>query len=343
MKTSFWLLLPLIALTSCLQEIDVNLESDQPTLVVEGYINDQVETYTVKLSTLSDLRGAGSNTLGQNAAVEVEDPDGARWQFAEVSPGIYELAPGSLQGEIGKSYQLFITLENGEEYQSSVERIPPKVNTVGGEAVFIEEFIEQQNGTTARNIRHDIIITIENQPEQQFYIVENQAWAEVEIGYGDCFFGSPAGPSICWSFRESISDNAAIIGTNVNLGSDTYKTQAISVPFDSKLQYIAIIKVNSMSPTSYSFWQSVNDQLQRDGGIFDRPLAPIVGNIVNTTNNTLALGYFHAYSSSEEIICFDRSEVQGTVNIVGPIPCPVLCTSVWAPATFNNVAELLCQ
>ena len=342
MKSRRWILLLLIFLFSCLQEIDISLESDRPTLVVEGYINDQMETYVVKLATLSGLDRAGSNTLGQNATVEVGDSDGTRWRFTEGIPGTYELAPGSLRGEIGSSYQLFITLENGDEYRSSIETIPARVNTLGGEAVFSEEFIEQQNGTTLRSVGHDIILDIENKSERQFFIVENQAWAEVEIGYGDCFFSSPAGPSICWSFRETIVNNEVTIGTNANLGTDTYKTQAITVPFDSKLQYIAIIKVHSMSSANYSFWQSVNDQLQRDGGIFDRPIAPIVGNIVNTTTSTPALGYFHTYSTSEEIICFDRSDVEGSVNIVGPIACPVLCTEVWAPATFNDVSQFFC-
>jgi hypothetical protein len=277
--------------------------------------------------------------------VDVQESDGTRARFTETSPGTYQLAPGSFVGQVGNSYQLFIRLQNGDEYLSSIETIQDRVNTLSGEAIFVEEFFQRQNGTVGSRVYHEIDIDIENENENHYFISESSGWAEVEIGYGDCGFFEPpaAGPNVCWSFRERIEPERLTIGSNEDLSSENYKISAATIPFDAKRNYVAIVKINSMSPENYSFWQSIDEQLKREGGIFDRPIAPIIGNIVNVTTNEPTLGYFHAYSTSQQVICFDRSQVQAAVDPVGPIPCVTLCTTVWDPATFDNISNLLCQ
>ncbi|MEP1096202.1 MAG: DUF4249 domain-containing protein [Cyclobacteriaceae bacterium] len=344
MKSSGWLYLSLIALTSCLQEIDVEISEDVPNLVVDGYINNQNEVHTVKLSTISTLNGLGGNVLGVGATVQIQEFDGPKVTLTETVPGTYQLLAGALVGQVGKSYQLLVQLANGDEYISTFETIQDPITTLGGTASLKKETIQQENGTFSTSIFHEITIDLENQEDDYFYLLENSGWAEVEIGYGDCGLFAPpaAGPSVCWSLRSSLQRTLPI-GTNLALSKGDYTILSAIVPFDAKRPYVAISKIHAISSSNFRFWQSVNSQLNREGGLFDRPFAPIVGNITNTSNNKPALGYFHAYATSTEIVCFDRSEIEGTVTSPGPIPCPTLCTSVWAPATFDNIADLFCQ
>ena len=339
------LVLLLSTFLSCLQEENFETGTDSARLVVEGFINDLDGGHIVKLTTLAELNGEGVNSLGRGADVQIQEIDGPRISYTETTPGTYQIEPGILTGEVGKSYQLLIQLSNGEEYISTIQTMQPPIGIADGDAEFVREFIENEDGTVRQDLSHNITVEIENQSNEHFFIVENRGWAEVEIGYDDCGFFDPpeAGPSTCWSIRDPIVTNQVVIGNNIGLSNENYEIPTLSVPFDAKGQFVALIRVNSMSAANYAFWERVNNQLNRSGGIFDRPIAPIIGNVVNTRTNESALGYFHAYSTSEQVICFDRSRISATLQIPGPIPCNLLCTDVWGPATFDNISLIFCR
>ena len=337
------ILLSIFCLTSCLEEITFEAGTDEPQLVVEATVSNEFESYKVRLSTLFELNGVGSNTLGTNAQVTIREIGGSDVLLSETSPGFYETFPGEIIGEIGKSYQLLIQLANGESYESTIEEILPPISIKNGEASYSEERFEQQNGTFRTVISHDITLEIDNEDQDHFYIVDGSGWAEVDIGYGDCFADAPVGPAKCWSFRDQIITNSLSIGTNSGLSGEDYFIKTTKIPFDAKGRYVAMVRLLSMSSSYFSFWSSITDQLNRPGGLFDRPFAPIVGNIRNTNDGLPALGYFQVYSISEQIVCFDRSNVRASVSFPISIPCPVLCTEVWAPATFDDVTEDYCE
>lgn len=330
--------------TSCLEEIEVEARDAQEQLVVEGSINNSSPVHRITLfSTLQTDNIPTNSRIGEGAIVEINELGGATYSLPEIAPGVYQTIPNQLVAEIGKSYQLTITLSNGDTYQSEVETIPEPLVVESSEARFKEEFIEQDDGTTDRIVGHDLIVELENSTEDQFFIVKNRGFAQVEIGYGDCFFGSPAGPSICWAFRDPIVSNEVVVGSNQNIAGDSYLFNSINVPVDAKMEYIAILEVNSMSSKSFSFWKTVNDQLSRPGSIFDRPIAPVVGNIRHVNGGKTALGYFQAYATTQETICFTRENVNVSISVPGPIPCPTLCTEVWSPAFFGDLQSIFCE
>jgi hypothetical protein len=329
-----------IFLLSCLSEVKLDINQQTPQLVVEGYISDKAESYQVRLSTSFEVNGLGTNTLGRNAHVEIRELEGASWQLNEVKQGIYEVPATQVIGAIGKSYQLYIRLSNGDEYESSVETILDPVNILSGEALYVEETFIGDDEIKRKNIQHDVFVELQNNSKDQFFKVENIGWAKVEIGYGNCEI--VAGPIFCWQYRNPAISNILVTGTNSDINNNDYKIKAVSIPVDSKHKYVAIVQVKSMSEKSYTYWNQIKDQLNRPGGIFDRPFAPIIGNIESKSNNIPALGYFHTYSITEQIVCFERFDAQITFPL-RRVFCSDLCTEIWSPGTFDDMGLLLCD
>ncbi|MEP1096203.1 MAG: DUF4249 domain-containing protein [Cyclobacteriaceae bacterium] len=326
-------------LISCLEETSFDLKRGESQLVVEGYISNQPEVYSVRLTTLAELNGITTNTLGANAVVTISELDGPSVQLVETSiAGRYQTIAGQIVGKIGKAYQLDIKLSNGEEYQSSLEVIPAPISIASIEAEFVEKFVEQSNGVN-RLVYHDINIEVENTEATHYLKVENSGWAKVEVGYGLC---DPPPPwrTQCWQFREP--GNAIKLSTNQGFSLSNYMINAVSIPIDFKHEYIAIVQLKAMSSDSYNFWNKLGDQLDRSGGLFDRPFAPVVGNIVSTNDALSALGYFHAYAVTDEIVCYDRADIRVAVSIPR-IGCLQQCVEIWGPiATYADVTQILC-
>lgn len=342
MKVNFLVTILILSLLvcSCLEEIQVNIEPDNPQLVVQGFVNDLAESYQVKLNTLKEVNGAGTNTLGANAEVSIVEINGDTILLTETIPGTYVSQPGVLVGEIGKSYQLLIELANGESYQSSVETIPEPVELGDGFVVENTRFSERYR--LDLTLGHDVFIEVEMSEKPQYFLMEATGWARVQISAESCVDGVDPGPAFCWSKRDPIKSNELIIGTSIDHASDFTLKAVSNIGVDTKTEYVAIIRTNSMSQEAYGFFQKIKDQLDRPGGIFDRPLAPIIGNIVGINTSNSALGYFHAYAINEKAVCYDRFDAVVFASSPPAVPCGTLCTEVFAPATFDDVYEQYC-
>ena len=340
-KVTLLLLLTSISI-SCLEELKVDIDPDEPQLVVEGSISNIFEPYKVRLSTLFEANGLGTNTLGRNATVNIIDEDNNRYPLFEESPGLYTTIAGVFGGEIGKSYRLSILLENGEEYLSDAQEILPAINVVSSEVTLLETEFDNITQIITLSTHHRVDVEIENTSQPQFFIIENKAWTKVEVAYPDCPDEFTPGPIFSWQYTNKIGDDNVNIGTNQGLSSGNYKMRSKDIPIDNKHEYIDFTRIKSMSAENYIFWQAINDQLQRPGGLFDRPFAPIVGNINSVNTDRQALGYFNAYAISEFITCIDRSDV--TFSATAPrIACSQFCTDHYPNSTFTDVSQFYCE
>ncbi len=114
----------LLFLTSCEDIIEIDLNSIEPKLVIEGFITDQSEPCTIKLSLTGDYFDPGIYPPISGAAVTVEDMHGTLYTFEETEPGFYTSA--SIQGISNTGYAMEVWTE-GEHYQAEVT-MPECVN-----------------------------------------------------------------------------------------------------------------------------------------------------------------------------------------------------------------------
>lgn len=337
-KYSRWLVCIAVLLTCCTEPIDLARDLGGRQLVVEGWVNDVDSVHVVRLAT-SSFDGVGENTLGRNARVTITEINTDQVHtLNEVFPGRYETTPGELQGIIGQSYQLEIVLANGQSYASDVVTIPEPVPIFDTEVELREERGTLDNGVPFVRYAHEVLVDFENTEIAQYVRIESQGWGQLFVDYGLCDevlggFGIP-GELNCWQFRPIIESDINT-ATNIGVNSDVYRVSAVVVPFDFRAGYVTELFVNSMSVEAFAYWESAKTQLQRNGGLFDPPFPPVVGNVTSINGDeSPVLGYFHAYAQSFTRTCFDRTGIPGMLEI--PIlDCMTTCEDFWAPAVFE--------
>lgn len=329
-----------ICCASCTQPIDIGVDPNPNVqLVVEGSVNDVDDVFTIRLRTSSTFDGVEVNTLGVNAQVQIVSGASEIIHLREVFPGIYNTDTAALRGRVGESYTLNIQLANGETYTSTAETIPQPVNIGQGRAEAVELRGISDDRIPFVEYSHNVFAQLENTTDDHFVRVSAAGWARLQIDYPLCggFTGGangPAGPTACWARRDPITNQINTV-TNQAITGSAYEVLADNVPFDFKGPYIADLFARAMSPEAFAYWELAKAQINRAGGVFDPPFAPVVGNIRNINNpDEVVLGYFHAYAQTSTRVCFDRSDTPAFINIP-IIDCLNTCTQFYRPAVFE--------
>lgn len=329
----------LLLFLGCVRPFDLDVVSNQePQLVVEGFVNDADEVFTVRLRTSSNIDGVEINTLGVNAQIQIISSDDEIIHLRELSPGLYRTDTAALIGRVGASYRLDIQLANGESYTSSMETIPEPVNISNARAEFVEFRGISDDRIPFVNYSHNIFTQLENTSENHFVRVVAAGWARVQIGYPLCGGfgggGGPAGVPVCWSRRNPITRQISTF-TNQGLTGSTYEVLADNVPVDFRDEYVADVFANAMSPEAFNYWEVAKSQIDRAEGIFDPPFAPVVGNIQNVNDpDEVILGYFHAYAKTSTRVCFNRERVP-VFTTIPIIDCNNTCLNFFSPAVVE--------
>ncbi|CAN5150496.1 hypothetical protein BH09BAC5_BH09BAC5_10890 [soil metagenome] len=103
----------MIFISSCTKVIDIDLNSKDPQIVIEGNITDLSGPYTVKISQTVNFSAANSFPAVTGAVVTISDNVTNSETLTEVSPGIYQTT--SLQGVPGRTYSLNV-VANGKTF-----------------------------------------------------------------------------------------------------------------------------------------------------------------------------------------------------------------------------------
>jgi hypothetical protein len=116
----------LFALFSCTKVVDINLNSTNPNIVIEGIVSDVAGPYQVQLTQTVNFSDPNIFPPVTGATVKITDSTlGLTDSLKEVLPGTY-VTQKLLQGLTGHTYQLYV-LSNGQTYTAS-STMPAKVN-----------------------------------------------------------------------------------------------------------------------------------------------------------------------------------------------------------------------
>ncbi|HCO67025.1 MAG TPA: DUF4249 domain-containing protein [Dysgonomonas sp.] len=121
-RISFLLMLFIISLPSCEKEIDVELRSVPPQLVIEGIVK-QDQLATVRVTQTLDFSNNNGYPNLSGAIVTISDDQGNSEILRQGSNGWYTAE--NLRGVIGRTYTMSVVYE-GKEY-TSVSQMPPRV------------------------------------------------------------------------------------------------------------------------------------------------------------------------------------------------------------------------
>lgn len=326
-----WIIIILFfTVVGCVEPLTIDfIGRSDGQLVVEGWVNNVDEVVVVRLAT-STNDGVGENVLGKGATVTITDGAGIVYLLDEPIPGTYATLSEPLLGTVGESYQLDILLENGRSYTSESVTLPAPVQFGPTRDIPVENRGLTDQGVPFVNYSNNIFTTLENTAEEHFVQLNTRGWANVLVDYQL----EAAGPLSCWQIRTPAT-REIILANNAGVIGEMYEIEVNNISVDVRANYVMELFANSMSREAFVFWSEAQRQLERGGGVFDPPFAPVVGNIRNTQNpNEIVLGYFHAYAQTMTRYCFSRLGVPGEfeVPIIGPT---VLCTEFYAPAVFE--------
>jgi Domain of unknown function (DUF4249) len=112
-----------ILFSSCTKVIEIDLNANDPKIVVEGFITDEAGPYFIKLSETVNFASNNAYPAVQGAIVKLEDNFGQKDTLVEVSPGLYKTK--NIQGISGHIYTLSIVAKG--KNISAVSAIPNPV------------------------------------------------------------------------------------------------------------------------------------------------------------------------------------------------------------------------
>lgn len=288
----------LVGIFACVDEIKLNVDTDQRTLVVDGFVTDSLGDFRLKLSQSSVIGIGNDNILDpvSGASVQLMDTDGGSYPYAELADdlGVYELY--TFKALRGKAYFIDITLPDGKHYQSTPQilRSSSKIDNISYE-VNEETFRNNAGELITENIISAKIATDVSDAETPPFLrwrVEGEY--QVQENYPMAL-----SPQRCYvSVNLDINDIRIFDMSQVNGG--TLLEQVIAeTAYDFRFgeQFCFHISQFSISEAEYNYWANIKEVIDIDGSLFDPPPGTVIGNIKNVDDpDDVAVGYFSVAS-----------------------------------------------
>ena len=242
---------------SCEEIINVDLNSADPKIVIEGTVTDQPGPYTVSITKTTDYYNPASYPTVSGARVNIADDLGFSEQLHETTDGIYQTV--NLQGTSGRTYTLTVIAE-GQTY-SAVSFMPQPTEI---DSLFYEESEE--------GIRHkdkegyDLILRFTDEPGVEDYkrikIYRN---GNLQDGY--------------FLYNGRLSDGNEIEYDRIHA--------------DFEFNDFVFVELLSIDKTTYEYYSTMSNATASSGG--NKIQTKIPAN-PNSNLSGDALGYFGAFA-----------------------------------------------
>jgi hypothetical protein len=344
------LILFFLLLNSCIVQFIPEISEEQELLVVEGLVTDQPQADTIKLSRSLPLGEKSAARPQSGCTVKILDDLGNSFILEEIKAGTYITNSATFKGEIGRSYTLQITTNNGlknqnyESFPMEMKPVPP-IDSIYYEKKIVKEDIEGWFGIDACQIYLDT-----HDPEN---ICKFYRWDYSETWVHRLLF--PVPNMICWisdvSEKTIIKSTAAFEESRITRNPVTYITNYTD---RLKWEYSILVNQYSLNEEEYIYWEKVQNFTDQVGGLYDLIPASIPGNIFSLNNpNEKVLGYFSVSAMSSKRIfikenfagIIDRYDKCVTDTIYGDYDPPELNVSLWTlidhPASFYPRTRVL--
>jgi hypothetical protein len=300
----------LFLMLNCKDPINIEGDGNIGSLVVQGKITTLPGPYEMRLGRTVGIDQKPSPV--SSAIVTIFDDAGNSETYSEITPGIYSIPGAIVQGTAGYTYHIEITLEDGRKYSSKPETIPDDTGiatpsySYGSRSVFEGEVESKIN-------------VVNVYAETDLPVSDKVLYFRWDVGEAYMFEQSPEFdpftgtiPKPCYVSGDADPQRISLYNTKnqkvTKKGRTLVAVRDIDYSFLSK-HYFAIY-VNSITTAAYTYWQHVDQLINRSGSIFDTPPAPIKGNIFSETDeDEVVYGYFESANTSMVRISMLRGDV----------------------------------
>lgn len=268
--------------SSCQENIDFDLNTEQSRLVVDGGITDEKKRHMIKLTKTVSFYESEAAQGVTNANVTISDGS-STFQLVHETDGEYYTVD-SIQGIPGNTYTLRVSYD-GNNYEAS-EFMHPVI------AIDTVQALKEDGFDFEENVPIDVIniylFATESEGLGDYYLWKYQvkkpdtAWKDMTPRYRDWTYASDEfvdgrSPTSGWLIFAFIDES--------------------EIPPNS----IVRLEMGSISKEYYDYLDALGQQVFR-GGLFDGPPANVPTNVSNG-----AMGYFSASSVtySETVTNYD--------------------------------------
>lgn len=291
---------------ACIDPISLDIGEPERRLVVDGLLREGAGPHEVRLA----LPGAftqGIEALREpvrGATVTIFDGSGNAYALPEQSGGRYVSPAGSLVGQVGETYQLRITLQDGRVFESD-----PSVMRPSSEVAEITTQLEEIPRVAGGILTSGFEITMRVSDREPTDRAAYNRWFWSGIWETQICGGSPLPTCTPCFIPVSGRTVVNIADTPVAPGSPIVDQLAASFPLPSTIDmfaynFLVTIEQQSLTPEAYSYWSRIRDTRDQVGSMFDPPPDPIIGNVRNTADPTdYALGHFSVVGTSSGSKC----------------------------------------
>jgi len=287
-------------------------------MVVEGIINTGNDSTIFKLTKTVAVSARLDSTAVLGAGVIIEGKSGDAHLLSELGNGRYGAGPLGLDST--KLYRVHILTVEGVEYASDYvqSRTTPPIDSVG-------------YNVTGNGIQ--IYVNTHNSPEQaRYYRWDYRETWQFHAKYGSGYVSD--GVSILPRTTEQMIfscfgnhySNVITLGSSAKLAQNViYQAPVIAIPSTSEkieTRYSILVKQYALTPEAYSYWQSMKNNTEQIGSIFDPQPSEVSGNIHCLTNPALpVLGYVSAGTIQQKRIFIDQTKLPQTWQTIYPYDC----------------------
>ncbi|QHT68901.1 DUF4249 domain-containing protein [Rhodocytophaga rosea] len=280
--------------SSCIDEVQLPIRNEEPRLVVEGMITNELPPYSVRLTysgSFQSARDIPNELFISNAQVKISDEQGNEAELFYTDQGTYQTRDSLFIGQVGKTYQLTIQLTDGKKYVSQ----PEKMAAVPAIDSLYSEYVDTWS-SERREPGYMLYADLQDPQETEDYYRWSGFSFLLKRATGvPCVIGSPQ--IICYEYcwLPNYSSSVHILTDDAVNGNKIRKQNVYYSPIFTIGSHLVEISQQSLTKEAYQFWKRFDEQVTRVGSILDPLPSTIAGNITNVNDaNDQALGYFSA-------------------------------------------------
>ncbi len=298
---------------SCIEKFEPESKDFESVLVVDGFISNANQAYTVRLSSTAPL-GSKGVIPESGALVSVADGNGNSFVFSEVSPGQYESDPALFIGNVGEIYSLCIERSDGREYKSdeiALKRSPP-IDSIYYKR---DQRLADSTGILLDGIR---LMVDSHDPEgkTRFYKYEWIETYEIRVPYPDIQLGYP----VQFCYNSDTSKNIIVTSTKTLVEdrvSEFEVNYVNTVSYKLRTMYSILVRQYALEEKTFKYLTELQRTSETLGTLFDPLPYELRGNVRNVVDlDEPVLGYFDAGAPSEFRLFVSAEEL---ADLVYPI------------------------
>jgi hypothetical protein len=299
----------LLVMVCCIEPVEINSETYQKILVVEGHLSGEAKNHKIVLTSTSPINSR-QIIPETGASVTIKENNGGVVTLTENEPGVYYTP--IYAGSPGKTYQLIIETKDGTPYASEEVKFKPTPEIKNIYAEYFNDRGYEDNGISI------YLDTEDPSGQTRYYRWEFEETYEIKTPFPSNFVWVGGNEVVfrdvpvdhCWATDMS---QKILVATTANLQSDKItKHPLIYILATSptmRIKYSLLVRQYALDEKGYLFWKMMHDVNETQGSLFDIQTGAVPGNIRNESNpQALTLGYFDAGDVVDKRVFFTPAD-----------------------------------